>query len=334
MVNETEDTGVEPNVDIESNLDDFAAEFYGTAKAQPEPEPEEAEEEVVEEEVSETPEEEDSLETEPEEKPKKRNSAKERIDDLTAEKYEERRAKEAALARAAALERELETLKAGRQEKEEAQPLRDQLPEGAPNPDATDKDGNPLYELGEFDPKYIRDLTKFTIAEETKKADAERKQREWDEGVKAAQEELAENWATKVEAVETEIPTIRDDITTLTDTFENLDPAFGEYLAMTIMQSEVGPEIMHYFSQNIGEAQRIVAAGPSAAAFAIGRLDAMLSKPSTDANEQKRNKKVTEAAPPPEVGARGVNGRQTIRPDTDNLDAFAELFYEPLTKNK
>lgn len=340
MSEQTEDNGEQPTVDIENNLDDFEKDFFGKAKtASTEEVVEEVSEEEAEgdEEVLENPEEDDSLETEdeqdeeeqPEPKGKKRHSAKERIDELTADKYSEKRAREAAEQRLESALRELETLKAGR-EKEEPEALRTQLPPEAPNPDAVDKNGNPIYELGEFDPRYIRDLTKFTITEETKAAEQARAQKEWEEGVAAAQQELANQWVEKVEKAEETIPTLRDDITSLTDTFEKIDPNYGEYLAMTIMQCENGPEIMHYFSNNIGEAQKIVAAGPAAATLAIGRLEAKLSKqPSTNQEEQTRNKqKVSEAPTPPESGARGVSGRVPIRPDTDNLEAFEKIFYK------
>lgn len=332
--NETVD---ENTVDIENNLEDFEKDFYGKKEEAPatKDEPEEVADEEAEEEVVEESEEVDDLapedeeansdEEEEEEEPqpkKKKHSAQERINELTAKARQAEREVEA-------LRREMETLKAVR-EKEEPEPLRTQLPPEAPNPDALDKEGNPIYELGEFDPKYIRDLTKFTIAEETKKANEERAQQEWNEGVAAAQQELAEQWVEKVEKAEESIPTLREDITALTDTFESIDPNYGEYLAMTIMQCDNGPEIMHYFSNNIGEAQKIVAAGPAAATLAIGRLEAMFTKqPSTEQDEQKRNnkKKVSNAPTPPEGGARGVHGRQVIRPDTDNLEAFEEIFY-------
>lgn len=338
MSEQTEDNGVQPTVDIENNLEDFEKDFYGKGKTEEvEAEPEEVAEEVseeaeVEEEVVENPEEEDSLATDeeedeeeqPEPKGKKRHSAQKRIDELTAKL---RQTEREAQARLEALLREVETLKAGREEKEEPEALRTQLPPEAPNPDAVDKEGNPIYELGEFDPKYIRDLTKFTIAEETKAAKEAREKQEWEEGVAAAQQELAAQWVDKVEKAEETIPTLRDDISTLTDTFEQLDPNYGEYLAMTIMQCENGPEIMHYFSNNIGEAQKIVAAGPAAATLAIGRLEAKLSKQSpTEQDEQKRNKP-TEAPIPPERGARGVHGRQVIKPDTPNLEDFEKIFY-------
>jgi hypothetical protein len=324
---ETEDTGEQPTVDKVTDLAEFEKDFYPHLKEKaPEPEPtEEVEEpdEEVEEDTTESEEVDDlAPEDEVEEeapKPKKHN-AQTRINELTAKARQAEREVEA-------LRREMETLKAGREKEEEATPLRTQLPPEAPNPDAVDKDGQPLYELGEFDPKFIRDLTKFTIAEETKAAKEAEAKAEWEHGVAEAQKELAEHWVTKVAEAEVEIPTLRDDITSLTDTFEALDPNYGEYLAMTIMQCEAGPEIMHYFSQNIGEAQKIVASGPAAATLAIGRLEAKLAKPSTEREAQGNNKRVSNAPVPPDRGARGVSGRQNIRPDTNNLDDFEKIFY-------
>jgi hypothetical protein len=47
--------------------------------------------------------------------------------------------------------------------------------------------------------------------------------------------------------------------------FSGIEPSYGEYLAATIMGADNGPEVMYYLSQNIGEAQKIVASGPAAA---------------------------------------------------------------------
>jgi hypothetical protein len=91
------------------------------------------------------------------------------------------------------------------------------------------------------------------------------------------------------------------------------------------MQLDNGPQIMDYLSQNIGEAQRIVASGPVAATLAIGKLDAMFTKPPV---EKKSNKKVSDAPAPPTERARGSNGQFTVPPDTDDLDAFEKIFFQ------
>jgi len=324
MTIDTEDTGEQPNVDM--GLEDFEKDFYQT-KPKAEVEVVETEEEdeapAESEEVDDLATEEEQEEIDAEEvqpKPRKKHSAQERINDLTAKARQAEREVEE-------LRREMETLKAGR-EKEEPTPLREQLTPDAPDPDAVDDKGEPIYPLGEFDKNYIRDLTKFTIEAESKAAKERDAQENWNRGVALAQQELAETWVTKIEAAEAEIPTLRDDITGVTEVFEGIEPNYGEYLAMTIMQCDAGPEIMHYFSQNIGEAQRIVASGPAAATLAIGRLEAKLARTSPDPSGQKRNRNVSNAPKPPETGARGVNGRQAIRADTNNLDDFEKVFYK------
>ena len=171
------------NVDID--LDSFSNEFFGTEQ------PKEKEEEVVEteednslatddddESVEDSPAEEEETENDDdndedeeevvEEVPqpkdnKKRNRAQERIEKLVAEARQAERERDA-------LRIELERLRTETKEaktEDEGPTLREQLPADAPNPDAKDKDGNAVYELGEFDPRFIRDLTKFTIEQET-----------------------------------------------------------------------------------------------------------------------------------------------------------------------
>jgi hypothetical protein len=331
----------------DTNLDDFEKDFFN-----PEPKAEaEAEEEAVVEEVVETEEQEavdetedDSLanenedddETEDEEQDEdedeeevvevpqikvKRNRAQERIEQLLER---ERLAND----RAHALEVRLAALEAGKEvsSKEEVPNIREQLSADAPSPDAKDKDGEPLYELGEFDPKFIRDLTKFTIEQEMKEASEKAQIEARNNEIKAAQAEINHKWNDNLEKVEAEIPEIRDNIRTLTNTFADLDPGYGEYLASTIMNMDQGPQIMNYLSQNIGEAQKIVASGPAAATLALGRLDARLTKPSTS-QEEKRNRQVSKASEPPAIQARGHGGKFTVADDTEDLDAFEKKFF-------
>lgn len=331
-------------VDIEDvALEDFEAEFYGKktepVKAVEEPKeddvdeteddslaPDEDEDESVEE--TEDDEADDSEEEEEEEVPpvkqqKKRNRAQERIEQLVAEAREAER-------RAEALERRLAELEAAKEVKaeEKAPTLREQLPAEAPQPDAVDDKGEPLYELGEFDPKYIRDLTRFTIEQETKAAKEAAEREAQERAIKQAQEEVTNKYAERVAKFEEEAPDFREKVLELDNTFKNIDPAYGEYLAMTIMSSEVGPELMYYFSQNIGEAQKIVASGPAAATLALGRLEAKFLS-STPQEEKRNTKQVSKAPEPPEniERARGRGGRFAVAPDTDDLNAFEREFF-------
>jgi len=109
----------------------------------------------------------------------------------------------------------------------------------------------------------------------------------------------------------------------MVEAFQGIDPGYGDYLALTLMQSEVGPQILYYLADNIGEAQKIVASGPAAATLALGRLEARFSKTS----EEKATTKVSEAPNPPETRTRGSGGKFTVSPDTDDLDAFEKVFY-------
>lgn len=314
------------------DLDAFENEFFERETAE-EPNKEEAESEADENEddplaaeedkdaPAETGDEDEEEEPEEEPKPKPKSKAQQRIEKLLER---ERLANE----RANDLEKRLAALEAGKtkeeKHEEQAPALRDQLPAGAPNPDALDKDGNPVYALGEFDPMFIRDMTKFTIETEMK-AKQEREQQEARARQIAEQQRvIQENWHGKLEEYEKEVPDVREDISDLVDTFQHVDPAYGEYLASVIMASEAGPQIMHYLSQNIGEAQTIVASGPAAATLAIGRLEARL----TPTKEEKRNiKRVSEAPKPPENRSRGSGGKFAVSPDTDDLDAFEREFF-------
>jgi hypothetical protein len=332
-------------VDISDNLDEFENLFFEREAEEP---ADTVEEEVVEKEVDEieddtlaTEEDEDAEsdededeedgeeeeeEPEPEPQPKKnRKSAKERIEELVAKNREAER-------REAELIRRLESLEARskevKSEEEAPKALREQLPAEAPNPDALGEDGEPLYALGEFDPKYIRDLTKFTIEQETKAAreaaEREAAQRE----VEESRKEIETAWVEKLEKAEAEMPDIRENLRNMTETFSHVEPAYGEYLAMTIMSSEYGPHIMYYLSQNIGEAQKIVASGPAAATLALGRLEAKFASVPKEREEPKRNtKRMSKAAEPPEGRTRGHGGKFSTAPDTDDLDAFEREFF-------
>jgi hypothetical protein len=320
------------------DLDKFSNIFFGTGK---EPVPEEKEEPKEDLEV-----EDDSLATEEdedadeglegseedegeeeveEEKPlpkKNRKSAKERIEELVARERVAERERDAERAQRLALEQRLATLEA---QTKVAPPVQEQ-PEtaGPPNPNALNDKGEPVYPLGEFDPSFVRDLTRFTVAEETKAFETRQAQAQEAARLQAEQATMRQNWEAKVAEVEKELPDYREKIGSLTSAFGNLDPQYGEYLANTLMQCANGPEIMYYLSQNIGEAQRIVASGPFAATLEIGRLQAKLER-STEGSQS--NKKISEAPPPPSDRTRGRGGQFAVRPDTDDLDAFEKEFF-------
>jgi hypothetical protein len=279
-------------------------------------EDDDAEEEDSEEEDDE--EEEEVEEPKPEKKSKK--SVQDRINELTAKAREAER-------REAALLKRLNDLETREPEDNTPQPkpkaVSQELPADAPKPDALGEDGEPLYPFGEFDPKFIRDLTIYTIEHETaalKQKEAQEAQRRQ---VEAAQAEIKNKWVDKVAEAEKELPDLREKLEDLTDTFQGIDPNLGEFLAATIMSCDNGPQIMYYLSQNIDEAQKIVSSGAASATLAIGRLDAFVAKKP----EEKRTKKVSVAPKPPEARTRGSGSRSSVADDTDDLDAFEKKFF-------
>lgn len=259
-------------------------------------------------------------EPEPKGKGKGRKSAQERINEITRRAYDAER-------REAELIKRLEALESREHQASKQEPAKEHLPQGAPDPDAVDEDGEPIYPAGQYDPDFVRDLALFTVKEQIRVEDAAKAERAKAAELERAKEELRTEWSGKLDAYQEVNPDIREDLVELVDTFKDVEPSYGEYLAMTLMQSENGPAIVEYLSQNIGEAQKIVASGPAAATLAIGRLDARMAK--VVDSEEKRNSKIVSHAPePPTSVAKGRKGAPTVRPDTDDQDAFERLFYK------
>jgi len=296
-------------------------EIEDDALATDEDEEAETDEDETSEDEDEDPEEEEEEAEEPKPAKKGKKSFQDRINELTAKTREAERREAALLERLSRLETrepEVDTP----QPKTQTAPLG--IPSDGPDPHALKEDGEPVYPFGEFDPNFIRDLTKFTIEHETAALRAKAEKEAQAKQVEAAQAELKGAWVDKVAEAEKELPDLREKLEDLTDTFATIEPQIGEFLAATIMSCENGPQIMYYLSQNIGEAQKIVASGPAAATLAIGRLDAFVAAP----KQEKRNiKKVSEAPKPPENRSRGSGTRSSVAGDTDDLDAFEKAFF-------
>lgn len=320
------------------DLDSFEKNFF---QLKDEPEAEESEDKEVDENRDNSPapdedkdatnevvETSDEDEGEPEEqapKDKPKSKAQKRIEELVTEARVAQRERDA-------FARENAALKALSEKKPEAKTpnVREDLPADAPDPDAINDKGEAVYPLGEFDPKFVRELNKFAFEQEMKAYKEQVAVEAKAEEHRKTQEALAVDWTGKIEEFEMTHEDARESISELAQSFENIDPIYGDYLAMTIMSSEVGPEIMYHLSQNIGEAQKIVASGPQAATFAIARLEAkFLREDAPEVKEDKRNtKKVSEASPPPEIRTRGQGGKFAVSPDTDDLDAFEKVFFK------
>lgn len=317
------DNTVSPDTD---NLDDFEALFNGKATAAPK-EPEAVETEEVEakegepedsplatEEVGDLGEDDDSSdEDKSDSKAKKKPSFQERMNEVTAARRQAERERDELLARLEALE------KVTRKEPEPVAPVVQE--DGTPDPDDINEDGSAKYPQGEFDPKYIRDLVKFETMRERQELAAKDAQEQAQRQALDAKTALNEQWQEKIKAVETTIPDIREKGAALDEAFVDIDAAYGEYLATTIMTMDHGPEVLNYLADNIDEARRITRMGAVGATIALGELHSQFkSKPTS-------KPKVTSAPEPPSSRVRGTSGRFQTADDTDDLTAFESKFY-------
>ncbi len=251
------------------------------------------------------------------EEPKKRRSVQERINEITREKYEAER-------------RELETLRQLAELKNEVAQLRNPQKEekaasadDTPDPEARNEDGEPKYPLGEFDPGYIRDLTRHTLRQEQAAAEAYRKEAEAKAAQEASRTADQQVFTEKFTEVEKEIPDLRSRVLKLDPIMSGVEPAYNQYLVDIVRKLENGPRVLAYLADNPETAQKIVKSGAAAATIALGRLDFQVSK-----SKKQEARKVTAAPEPPVRTPKGSAGSVAVSPDTDNLDDFSRIFFK------
>lgn len=313
------------------NTDDlaaFATDFFGEKQAAPPAAKPEAEQEAVEEqaveetEAQENPEltDEDEAEAEAElaKEPVKKSKVQERIDELVKQRHDAERKAEA---REAALRKEFEEKLAALAPK----PVETQKA-AEPKPDDLKADGTAKYELGEFDPAFIRDLTKHTLEAERAQAavaaEAQRKEQEQATATAA----LAASWNTKVAEAKERLPDLETKGQELLNGFANLDPGYAGYLSTVLMSMDHGPDVLHYLANNPEEARKIVNSGAQKATLALGRIEGKFLE--AEAQKLVAKPKISKAPPPPAASARGTGGGvKTIEADTDDLDAFEKSFF-------
>jgi hypothetical protein len=245
-------------------------------------------------------------------KPKKTNKVQERINQVLER---ERLARE----RAEALELKVAELERTRQTDTTKTPV--QTVDTGPSPDAKNEDGSDKYPLGEFDPTYIRDLTRHTIQQEQEVARSQNEHRQAQLNEQQARQELDTQWRARLETVTQVHDDFLDKTVELESAFDGLDSKYSDYLVQTIKSLDHGPEVLYYFANNLPEAQKFVKMGPLAATLALGEYNAMFKGQS-----RKEAAKVSSAPPPPQVN-KGSNTRKSVAADTDDLDAFSQMFY-------
>lgn len=320
-MSETEVTTEGQSADTD-DLDAFSNDFFGQKSAEPSETKEEVEqdESETEEGGTEAQTDEDALdEAEVQEeildKPK-RKTVQDRIDEVVKQREDIKREAQASLD---ALRKEFEDKLAA------LQPKREQNQESAePTPDAVKEDGEPVYPLGEFDPQYIRDLTRFTLATERAKAQVEAAEQQRVNAQTQAAQALQTEWNQRVETAKTEYPDLVEKGQELLNSFNDLPTDYASYLSTVLMSMDKGPDVLYYLSNHPDEAHSIVNSGAQKATLALGRIEARF----LESEQTAAKPKVTKAPPPPTERSRGTNGAFiSVAPDTDDLRAFEAEFF-------
>lgn len=315
----TTDTQVENNDD----LDAFATDFFGEKKVESEPAKPAAEQDVPdpEEKVeAEAQTDEDAEKDEAELKEEipetpKRKTVQDRIDEVVRQREELRRENQTEMQK---LREEIAALK------KTPDPATVAAEAKEPEPDALDADGNPIYGLGEFDPQYIRDLTRFTLNQERAKVQAETQEAQRQSAQQQEQQGLQTAWNEKITSATEEYPDFVEKGQVLLNGFNNLDPNYAGYLSNVLMSMDKGPEVLYYLSNHPDEATAIVNSGAQKATLALGRIESRFLQSEQEAPKPK----ITKAPVPPTVRTRGTNGAFVgIAPDTDDLDGFSSEFF-------
>lgn len=194
----------------------------------------------------------------------KKPGVHQRIDEITREKYEERRAKEQALQEAAYWREQAQ--------RTQTAPQAPKPQEGRPTPDQF-TDWND-YETAR-DAWLIKEAKQSWTAEQTQ-AETQRqqqeRQRKFQERVAKFEQEVPGGWQVAVSAP-----------------FEPT-PAMLEVIA----ESDIGPRIAHYLATHLDEAHALARQGQYAQAAALGRIEAKLSAP-----PPLPPARTTQAPPPP-----------------------------------
>ena len=318
-------TTTESSTIVTDDLDAFATELFGGASAADLDANQEVEQEEVIAEEGDTDTQSDELtdqevEAAEVELAKPKSKVQERIDELVRQRED---AKREADAKIDAMRKEFEDKLAALKPPE---PPKTAPTGGEPDPDATNADGSPKYALGEFDPQYIRDLTKFTLETERAAVLERETQQKQIQAQQEAVQQLQQSWNTKVESAKEKYPDLIEKGQALLGGFANLPPAYSDYLTTVLQSMDHGTDVLYYLSNHPEEAHAIVNSGAQKATLALGRIEARFVE--AEATKVLAKPKITKAPPPPSATARGTGGGgRSVTPDTDDLDAFASEFF-------
>lgn len=259
---------------------------------------------------------------------KKKSRFQERIDDLTAKLREQERREQAAEERLAKALAKLEEVASGKTEEQTQNTQKTERGLVEPTADDVNPDGSPKYPLGEFDPKLLRDLTRYDRAveraHETKVAEEARA-----EAAKAEQlNALQTQWNGKVEAAKETYPDYVEKGQALLDSLQDIPAEYGAFLSQSIMSMDYGPDVFYYLTEHPEEARAIVNSSPEKALTRLGRIEARFEIAADERSGKETKMRVSKTPEPPVTRTKGTNAQApSVDLETADLDAFAsELF--------
>lgn len=243
----------------------------------------------------------------PAEKPAapKKQTAQERIDELT-------RARREAEREAADLRRRLEALEARAPREAPTE-----KPEESPKDDATGPPKPEDFEFGELDSRYIAAVVDYQTErrfEEFRQRDAQERQ----------QAEARAKFAQQIELGRKKYDDFEEKV--VRGAQEGAWP-LSETLGVLLVGSEVGEDIAYELASNPGEAERVFRLPATEQARYFGRLEAKFSAAraaATGGNAPAETPATTRApqAPPPVTPGRGAGGQFQATAKSDDFAAF------------
>lgn len=339
---DTEHNDFSTDASDETDLDLFSADFFSADKAPvkdtteesddgDEPTSHETDETNTEDEGNESDEgnegdeaDETDEEVEPEKPGKKKSRFQERIDDLTAKIREGDRQKDELANQLREAIARLDKA-AGPDETQNTPQKTNGLVE--PTADDTLEDGSPKYPLGEFDPKLLRDLTRYDRAieraheqEVATQTNAERVQAE-------KLQVLQTEWNGKVESAKEVYPDYVEKGQTLLETLGDVDQDYAVYLTQNLMGMDYGPDVFYYLAEHPEEARAIVNSSPEKALNRLGRIEARFEIAAAERSGKETKQRVTNA-PAPAPRNKGSNAQAPrINLADASLDDFEKEFF-------
>lgn len=261
--------------------------------AAPEEKPAPAAEEKPEESAS--PEQPDDTAAEPE--PKKAKGVQKRIDELTRQREDERRLREAAEAR---LDRALSVLEKGTVK--EAKSVVDEAPQkpvkDPNNPEAYDADLE----------RYVTEQASYIAEKKVKEKLAEDEKTRTDANVAEQIKQARERYQKGVEKAKGKYSDFQEKA-------ESPDIMVSPVMAQGIFSSDDGPEIAYYLGNNPAEAERISKLQPQLQLVELGKISAKLETPA-------ENPKPVSAAPSPGKPIK-ASSETKLTPEEEPMETYA-----------